>query len=123
MIEYEEDYDTDNYRKALVAAGAEVVAFKCFGGCDGRWIALLSSGYWVSDYYGSCAGCDEILGREDYGARNMEEVLVEVGKEKLTDNVYTDAEMLKIAAEHSHYSLEDEETLNWVRNLVNTRRS
>lgn len=50
-----------SYKKALEAAGAEVLAFETFGSYQGDWFAKVryeGEVFWLRDYYGSCSGCD-----------------------------------------------------------------
>lgn len=54
-----------SYEKALIAAGAKMIAFKEFGSYQGEWYALVEYNGergWVSGGYGSCSACDAFEG-------------------------------------------------------------
>ena len=55
-----EEFD-GGYQGALLLAGAEVLAFECFGSYQGDWLAKVRINgqiRWVHDYFGSCSYCD-----------------------------------------------------------------
>lgn len=50
-----------SYNEALQAAGAEVLAYECFGSYQGDWWAKLkyeNKVFWVHGSFGSCSSCD-----------------------------------------------------------------
>jgi hypothetical protein len=51
-----------SYKSALIAAGADVLAFEQFGEYSGMWLAKVSyngeTGY-IMDWFGSCTYCDD----------------------------------------------------------------
>lgn len=59
-----------SYELAMEAAGAEVLAFQCFGSYQGDWWAKVSyqgQEFWIHGNYGSCSGCDAFQSEFDYG--------------------------------------------------------
>lgn len=56
------------YKQALEAAGAIVTDFQEFGDYQGTWLAVLDDGRVVEGSYGSCSGCDALLGEFDFKA-------------------------------------------------------
>jgi len=52
-----------SYQDALMAAGANVIAFQEFGDWQGSWVALVeykSERGWVRGSFGSCSECDAL---------------------------------------------------------------
>jgi len=59
-----------DYKDALIAAGAEVLAYETFGSYQGDWWAKVNyegKQFWVRGSYGSCSGCDAL--QHDFGWR------------------------------------------------------
>ena len=112
------------YELALTMAGAKVLAFQEFGSYQGRWWAYCERAgarFFITDYFGSCSGCDAFEGqflytadeREDYAYR-----LVQFGREYL-ENPLGQEEAEKEAARYAEESLEDENMLAWVKACPN----
>jgi hypothetical protein len=113
--------DLYGYELALTAAGAIVHNFEQFGSYQGRWVAYVTyqnKTGWVTDYYGSCSGCDNF--EADVGYKTDEpdypKRVIDFGK-KYLEEILTQDEMEKIAREHSTYDLEDQRMLNYVCNF------
>jgi hypothetical protein len=107
------------YKGALEAAGATVLAYETFGSYEGRWIALVNyNGQpgWVSDYYGSCSGCDAIE-REFSEKTPTIEAFAEFGLGYL-GKLLSDDEIIKLSSEHADYSIEDDAMLKWVKSKI-----
>ena len=66
--------DYVGYEKALLAAGAEVLAYKSFGSYQGDWYCIAKVEGRVKivhGSYGSCSHCDAFENEFGYGARDM----------------------------------------------------
>jgi hypothetical protein len=112
------DY-VSGYRRALEAAGAEVLAFEEFGSYQGRWVAKVRHGgevKWISDYYGSCSGCDAFEAEFGWHAEDQadyQQRLAEFGDEYLED-AQTFEQVLKMFSDASDWDLDSEDAAEWV---------
>jgi len=115
----------DSYATALTMAGATILAFKAFGSYQGEWWAKLADGY-VTGYYGSCSGCDEVEGlttcyehwdghHEDCEAcqKHFAELLA-VGQRYLEDKRYTQEEAEAKASKDLEWDMDAKEMVAWL---------
>lgn len=100
-----------SYKAALVAAGADVMAFEEFGSYQGDWWAAVmyrgEMGF-VRGSYGSCSGCDSFQAEftsayEDTPGYN--ERLAKFGESYL-DVLYTQEQAIKEAGRNSEWDSE-----------------
>lgn len=129
-----------SYETALLAAGADVLAFKEFGSYQGDWwakVAYKGETGWVQGSYGSCSGCDAFQAEFDYTNEECEEhqwrpkaigcsackeastnhatKLADFGRGYLDDLLLTQARAEEEAARHIEWDEEAQEMLDWIR--------
>jgi len=120
-----------SYQNALVAAGANVIAFESFGDWQGSWVALVEyrgERGWVQGSFGSCDHCDAFEAEFGWGfdEQNETEVqyqarLASFGETYLGGLQTTE----QILAEHQANVQWDEDADNivfWVRETEQTYR-
>lgn len=135
--------DWFSYKGALEAAGAEVLSYKEFGDYQGTWWAKVNyngSTLFITDYYGSCSGCDVLQGEIDSfnvehiddeyhsissgefpytncsGCAELMRRFVELGKKYLCDPVsFEDA--IKKASEGIEWDLDRQEIVDWLKEI------
>lgn len=119
-VAFEPKKDLDGYHLALDCAGVEVLDYETFGSYQGQWIAKVrfpnGETYFVSDYYGSCSGCDAFEAEFGWSADkepNYAHKLRDFGREFLT-NCRTYEQALAEFSEHV-YGADDEALLAWIR--------
>jgi hypothetical protein len=119
-VAFEPKADLSAYHLALDCAGVEVLDFAEFGSYQGRWIAKVrfpnGEEYFVSDYYGSCSGCDAFeaeFGWSDQDKPDYAHHLRDFGREFLT-NCMTKEQAEAELGEHI-YGADDQDMINWVR--------
>ena len=89
----------ERHEEPLVRAGAQMILYETAGGYQGEWIAIVmyrGMQGWVGGYYGSCSGCDTLLGLCNWNS-SPEEVaqrMKEYGEE-LLEGLSTDASELE----------------------------
>jgi len=114
MIEF-----TNDYQRAMEAAGAKVPAFSEFGSYQGDWWAYVihdgKMGY-VHGSYGSCSGCDAF--QSEFGWRNKEtpETLAAFGKNYL-EQMMPFERAIEEAAEHIQWDSEAENVVAWLKDI------
>jgi len=120
-----------SYQNALVAAGANVIAFESFGDWQGSWVALVEyrgERGWVQGSFGSCDHCDAFEAECGWGFDEQYETeaqyqarLASFGETYLGGLQTTE----QILAEHQANVQWDEDADNivfWVRETEQTYR-
>lgn len=106
-----------SYREALEAAGAEIHEFQEFGSYQGDWWAKVKfkgKTGWVKGSYGSCSGCDAFQAEFDCGDDPTPTQLKRFGIQYL-DDILTQEEALKIAAEHADWDGEAQGMVDFIK--------
>lgn len=114
------------YELSLMVAGVTVVDYQEFGAYQGEWWAYieLSDGvrYFVTDYYGSCTGCDDFEAHfygynlEEDKDFNYWEELRKFGAEYIQCCLNKDQAINK-AKESYDYDLTSEEIIEWINSV------
>ncbi len=109
-----------SYEEALVAAGAEILAFQQFGSYQGTWFALCKHNGktgWVTGSYGSCSGCDAFeseFGYEDEDKPDYKDRLRDFGKGYL-EPLLTQEQALNEASENIRWDDEAQHMVKFVK--------
>lgn len=119
----------ERYELALSAAGVKVLNFKEFGDWQGRWWARVQfpNGeiYFVTDYYGSCSGCDAFLDLVGYDfdeeSPSYAHKLKDFGRGYL-ENCMTLPEAIEEASENIDWDYDAEEMVSWLNQFEDTPR-
>lgn len=111
------------YEKALVAAGVDIINYETFGSHQGRWLAKIrfpnGEMAYVSDYYGSCSGCDAFeaeLGFADEKDIAYAHKLKDFGRDYL-ENCLTFDEAMAVATEHVSWDRDAEDMVAWLNKV------
>ena len=109
------------YKSALIAAGAEVLAFKSFGEYSGTWYAKVKyegETGWTSGWYGSCTLCDSFegeFGYDDYEKPDYQERLADFGRGYLA--TMPADHFLNILNEEADWDITAEHIAEWIRSI------
>lgn len=114
------DYEKNPYHECLEIAGARVLAFESFGSYQGDWWAKVVYGgktFFVTDYYGSCSGCDAFEAEFEWGGATREDYAA-FGRQYLVDDgkmrFFDDNAAIERASENGWDATSDE-MVEWVK--------
>lgn len=115
-----------SYKTALVAAGAEVVAFTNFGDWQGTWVALVDyqgQRGWVQGAFGSCDHCDAFEAEfawdeaRDADPAEYDSRLAAFGRRYL-DDILTTQQVLRQYEADADWDSESESAVLWIRHIM-----
>ena len=116
----EEDLNR-SYPLALRTAGAIVHNYEEFGSCQGDWWADVTYNgqrFFITDYYGSCSGCDAFQNAFEWDADkkpDYQEKLAAFGREFL-EKPLTFEQALTEASRNLSWDHDAEEMVRWIKN-------
>ena len=116
-----------SYQSALIAAGANVIAFQEFGDWQGSWVALVEyrgERGWVQGSFGSCDQCDAFEAEFGWDAEeedDYQERLASFGESYL-GGLQTTEQVLARYQQESEWDTEAEDVIFWVRETEQTYR-
>jgi hypothetical protein len=114
-----------SYQDALIAAGANVIAFQEFGDWQGSWVALVEykgERGWVQGSYGSCDHCDAFEAEFGWDAEeedDYEQRLASFG-ESYMGGLQTTQQVLSQFERSSEWDLDAEDAIFWIRETQQT---
>jgi hypothetical protein len=118
-----------DYRKALEAAGARVLAFEHFGDWQGSWVALVEyqgQRGWVQGSFGSCDYCDAFQSQfdwdSDFACEDVQSRLAQFGRTYL-DDLQTTEQVLSHYDPHADWDEESDAAAFWIRETEQTYQS
>ena len=120
-----------SYQSALIAAGANVIAFENFGDWQGSWVALVEyrgERGWVQGSFGSCEVCDAFESEFGWGFDEENETEVQYQArlasfgESYLGGLQTTESILAEHAPNAHWDEEADNIVFWVRETAQTYR-
>lgn len=114
-----------SYQEALIAAGANVIAFEHFGDWQGSWVALVEykgERGWVQGSFGSCSHCDSFeaeFGWFDEEEEDYQERLASFGESYL-GGLQTTEQVAKHFDDDAEWDSDSEEAAEWIRETQQT---
>ena len=112
-----------SYQSALIAAGANVIAFENFGDWQGSWVALVeykSERGWVRGWFGTCDHCDAFEGEFGWDAEyedDYQERLASFGESYL-GGLQTTEQVAKHFDVDAEWDSDSEEAAKWIREIA-----
>ena len=112
-----------SYQDALIAAGANVIAFENFGDWQGSWVALVEykgERGWVQGSFGSCDHCDAFEAEFGWDAdeeEDYQERLASFGESYL-GGLQTTEQVAKYFDVDAEWDSDAEEAAKWIREIA-----
>ena len=136
-----------DYKNAIKLAGGKILAYKTFGSCQGRWIAIINikgTTKYITDYFGSHSDCDTLkfnfkdswhdncINEHYYNpihdgfnencktCQRIKKKFILFGQEYI-DNAISFEECLKIISKDLAWDLEVQTMINWLKQQLNKK--
>jgi hypothetical protein len=120
-----------SYQSALIAAGANVIAFENFGDWQGSWVALVEyrgERGWVQGSFGSCDHCDAFEAEFGWGFDEENETEVQYQArlasfgETYLGGLQTTESILAEHGPNAHWDEDADNIVFWIRETAQTYR-